>query len=317
MFVFGTCQLAAAGNGHAIWPGVGILGMMNYRTPRECNGAVLHFALRRWNGCGMKIRIGTLDFLLAMFWFGLASAQTDIQPLSNAHAHNDYEHARPLLDALDHGFCSVEADIYLVEGKLLVAHDREQVTPGRTLQALYLDPLRARVKRNGGKVFPNGPEFTLLIDIKSEADATYHALRDVLKDYAEMLTAFRTNATESKAVTVILSGNRPVLAGETLRYAAIDGRLANLETDESRHLIPLISDNWTKHFQWRGTGALAEEERMKLKDIVERTHQQGRKLRFWATPDKPEAWRVLQQAGVDLINTDDLAGLQKFLVKDK
>src|SRR4051794_20826781 len=62
-------------------------------------------------------------------------------PLVHAHAHNDYEHPRPLLDALDAGFCSVEADIYLVDGKLLVAHNRKDVRPDRTLQSLYLDPL--------------------------------------------------------------------------------------------------------------------------------------------------------------------------------
>ena len=33
-------------------------------------------------------------------------------PLIHAHAHNDYQHKRPLLDALDHDFCSVEADVY-------------------------------------------------------------------------------------------------------------------------------------------------------------------------------------------------------------
>ena len=32
-------------------------------------------------------------------------------PLARAHAHNDYEHPRPLRDALDHGFTSVEADV--------------------------------------------------------------------------------------------------------------------------------------------------------------------------------------------------------------
>jgi len=255
-------------------------------------------------------------FLPALFAVALASAQVKTQPLIHAHAHNDYAHSRPLLDALEHGFCSVEADIYLVEGQLLVAHDRDQVQRERTLQALYLNPLRERVKKNGGKVFADGPELTLLIDIKSDADPTYAVLRSVLKEYAEMLTVFRTNATESKAVTVILSGNRPqaVLAQESLRYAAIDGRLPNLETNESRHLIPLISDNWTRHFQWRGTGAMPEEERRKLKDIVGRTHQQGRRLRFWATPDTLEAWRELQRAGVDLINTDDLAGLRKFFL---
>ena len=77
-----------------------------------------------------------------------------VVPLRHAHAHNDYEHTRPLLDALDHGFCGVEADIYLVSGKLLVAHDRKDAKPERTLQALYLDPLRERVKANGGRVYP-------------------------------------------------------------------------------------------------------------------------------------------------------------------
>src|SRR5688572_31979100 len=63
-------------------------------------------------------------------------------PLPRAHAHNDYEHTRPLIDALEFGFCSVEADIWLVNGQLLVAHDLKDAKAGRTLQALYLDPLR-------------------------------------------------------------------------------------------------------------------------------------------------------------------------------
>src|SRR2546423_5960366 len=100
-----------------------------------------------------------------------------VRPLLHAHAHNDYEHARPLLDALEHGFCSIEADVYLVNGQLLVAHDREKVSPARTLQTLYLDPLRERVRKNGGRVFPNGPDITLLIDVKSGAEETYAALK--------------------------------------------------------------------------------------------------------------------------------------------
>src|SRR5262245_36960462 len=77
--------------------------------------------------------------------FSPMPATAQITPLVHAHAHNDYEHPRPLLDALDHGFCSVEADIWLVDGKLLVAHDRDKVKPDGTFQALYLDPLRERV----------------------------------------------------------------------------------------------------------------------------------------------------------------------------
>ena len=40
-------------------------------------------------------------------------------------------------------------------------------------QALYLDPLRERVRKNGGRVYANGPEFTLLIDLKSDWRTIY------------------------------------------------------------------------------------------------------------------------------------------------
>src|SRR5687767_2847829 len=106
-------------------------------------------------------------------------------PLVGAHAHNDYEHPRPLLDALDRGFCSVEADVYLIEGRLLVAHDRKDVKPERTLEKLYLEPLRERVRRNGGRVFRNGPAVMLFVDLKSEAATTYATLHGVLERYAE------------------------------------------------------------------------------------------------------------------------------------
>src|SRR4051812_22414032 len=71
-----------------------------------------------------------------------------------AHSHNDYEQTRPLFDTLAHGFLSVEADIWFQNEKLLVAHTPLAWKPDRTLQSLYLDPLRERVKRNGGKVYP-------------------------------------------------------------------------------------------------------------------------------------------------------------------
>src|SRR5439155_7031381 len=135
-----------------------------------------------------------LGFGIWSFSFVFASEPT---PLIHTHAHNDYEHKRPLFDALDHGFCSVEADIYLVEGQLLVAHNRSQVNPDRTLQKLYLDPLRVRVKKNRGRVYAGGPEVMLLIDIKTDWKTTYPVLRETLKQCADMLTVFHGDATET------------------------------------------------------------------------------------------------------------------------
>src|SRR5262249_35479221 len=169
-------------------------------------------------------------------------------PLTRVHAHNDYEHKRPLLDALDHGFCSIEADIYLVDGQLLVAHDRRDVRPERTLQALYLDPLRRRAKQNGGRGYPNRPEVTLLIDLKSDWTTIYPVLRGVLQEYGDMLVTFRGGVKQTNAIIAIITGNRSktMFDGESVRYAGYDGELSDLDSDNTSQLIPWISSEWSK-----------------------------------------------------------------------
>ena len=253
--------------------------------------------------------------LIAVLSAGLVQLTAAPRPLIHAHAHNDYEHARPLLDALDQGFCGVEADIYLVDGQLLVAHDRDKVKPERTLQALYLDPLRERVKKNGGSVFAKGPEFTLLIDLKSDWKAVYPVLRAVLTNYADVLTTFRDGDKRTRAITVVISGNRSLemFAGEATRYAGYDGLLTDLDSTAPATLIPWISADWKMNFKWRGDGAMPEAEKTKLGEIVTKAHGQGRRVRFWGAPDKENFWRAMRAADVDLINTDNLAGLAQFL----
>jgi hypothetical protein len=238
-------------------------------------------------------------------------------PLLRGHAHNDYEHPRPLFDALDRGFCSVEADVWLVDGELRVAHDQKDARPGKTLQRLYLDPLWERVRRNGGRVYRDVPSVTLLVDVKSDPTNTYRLLRTVLRPYARMLTRFERTRTRTNAVTVIISGNRPreLMQAEPVREAALDGRLPDLDGPALPQLIPLVSDNWAQYCQWKGRpadGPLPEADRRKLREWVDRAHRQGRRLRLWGTPDTPAAWKELADAGVDLINTDDLAGLAAF-----
>jgi hypothetical protein len=262
-----------------------------------------------------------LSFCIAIWILSTAVAAeipaTHREPLAHAHAHNDYKHNRPLLDALEHGFCNVEADIFLIKGELLVAHEAEETTPGRTLESLYLAPLKAIASTNRGRIFRGGPSITLLIDIKTEAEATYKTLRPLLQKYSEVLTYFTAERVETNAVTVVLSGNRPrrTLLEERERLAAFDGRLADLEQKLPRSFMPLVSDNWRAHFTWNGEGSLSESEGRKLSELVARVHAEGRKFRLWAIPDKEIAWKLLRDAGVDLINTDDLSGLSSFLRK--
>lgn len=47
------------------------------------------------------------------------------------HSHNDYDQARPFWGAYEANAASIEADIWLIDGAIYVAHDREDVHPER------------------------------------------------------------------------------------------------------------------------------------------------------------------------------------------
>ena len=235
-------------------------------------------------------------------------------PLTRAHAHNDYEHTHPLADALAQGFGSIEADVYPIDGELLVAHDVGNVKPDRTLEKLYLAPIKERFDQNKGQVIPGLRTLILLIDIKTNGLLAYQTLEKQIEKYKSMLTEFADGKVKTNAVTIILSGDRPreYLTAQKQRWAALDGRLVDLSQNPSTALIPLVSDAWSAHFKWK-TGPRPAEEATHLKEIISQAHQQGRLLRFWAVPDRVEAWAMLYDAGVDLINTDHLEELSAFL----
>lgn len=244
-------------------------------------------------------------------------APASVTPILHAHAHNDYEHTHPLFDALDNGFTSVEADVHLIDGKLLVAHNRKDVRPDRTLQSLYLDPLMHRIQANGGRVYPGGPTVVLLIDVKTDAAATYDAIKAALEPYRSMLTTWHDDQPRPGAITVIITGNRSQqrIAADADRLAACDGELPDLDANPPAELVPWISTQWTKSFKWDGRGAMPPAELEKLRQIVQKCHAQHRKLRFWGAPDTPAFWAVLRDNDVDLINTDHLPECRAFLLK--
>ena len=113
-------------------------GQSASQIAKELGGVTCNAVIGKVHRLGLSNRAGS----------GTAKTEAkpaeETKPVPQAHAHNDYYHQRPLLDALSHGFCSVEADIFLVDGKLLVGHSRSELKPNNTLERLYLDPLRAR-----------------------------------------------------------------------------------------------------------------------------------------------------------------------------
>lgn len=235
-------------------------------------------------------------------------------PARRLHAHNDYLQPVPLA-SLRHGVGSVEADVYLVDGRLLVAHERWQLQPHKSLQALYLEPLAAAAAR--GELPAGEPPFVLLVDVKADADAAYLRLVEELAPLRPWLTHFRDGRIERGAITVLVSGARPSrrLLDVPERVVALDGRPGDLDQNPPPpvHLVPWISTSFRSIAEWTGSDDLLPDERERIEDLVERTHAQGRELRFWSAPDRPEGWRAFVELGVDRISTDRPAAAARWM----
>ncbi len=245
--------------------------------------------------------------LVLVYLFQFASAQ--VHP--NAHAHNDYEHSRPLLDALANGFASVEADIHLIAGELYVSHGKPTPSPLITLEKLYLQPLDSLCARYGSVYKDSGATLLLLIDIKTDAKTTVMELIRVMKRHPTLFPQERPSTN----VQVIISGNRDydMILKEDL--VSLDGRPNDLGRGFSSGKMPVISDHFGNWMHWNGRGKPETGEIQKVRTLASRTHAEGKKLRLWAIPDNENSWQVLLEAGVDLINTDQLHALNDYLVR--
>jgi hypothetical protein len=224
-------------------------------------------------------------------------------PLAHGHSHNDYLRRRPLLDALQAGFGSLEIDVFVHRETLIVSHLPRGLGRKPKLESLYLLPLLEQVRVNGGRIYAGDTSaLTLMIDFKSPAEETLNTLLRVMGGYPEL---FLREHGLSPPVRVVISGSRP--DPEMLKdqpYAIkLDGRLENLGA-EYRANYPWVSASWHGLFGRRRVDQLSAQERSQLMTWCSKAQESGQQLRFWATPEDPELWEDLLSLGVYRINTD-------------
>lgn len=232
-------------------------------------------------------------------------------PLVFKHAHNDYEHGRPLLDALAQGFESVEADIWLDGADIGVSHGGAPYVG--SLSSLYLDPLAQRIADNNGSVHGDGKPFFLWIDLKQGSAELQTLLADQLSA-REWLTEFDDEGVVKQgAVTVFLTGDD---AGKkSLVNRAAPRRFARDSNDFKSTDVPAdgkwraYAVNYFAFMQWDGNGNLPITQKRQLENLVNGAHASGRVIRIFSNPDTPEYWRAAKAAGVDFVNTDKLEQL--------
>ena len=226
------------------------------------------------------------------------------------HAHNDYEKPVPLYAALEAAAYSIEVDIFLVKGELLVAHSLKETNKKKTLQSLYLNPIISLFKKHKGSVSADSSyKPSLVIDIKQNCP-------DVLKELVRIfkpLGAYFDRSVNPHAVQLIISGDRGPSAewNNYPSYIYFDGRPFEEYSPAEIKKIAMVSDNYYKYLAQRTNLG----DSIKIRTVVNKAHEWNKPFRFWASPDTEAAWKLLYRNGADIINTDKPVECREYFEK--
>jgi len=236
-----------------------------------------------------------------------------------AYAHNDYLNTIPLTEALQLGFRGVEVDYFLVDGELLVGHEREETKAGRTVEALYLSPLRDFFEKVG-PMCPGGLPFLLNIESKLDGPESYQALHRLLARYEDILTTVRSGVVQPGPVQVVLVGWIPdldYLLEQPVRYVAVQAHYNDLPPDHDRypgHLLKMISLNYNQKTISRGMEPVSPRLKRRLDLLIGLAREKpGRWVRVYNVPSKQDTYDDLIETGIDLIGTKDIRGAHRLL----
>ncbi|MEP7279379.1 MAG: phosphatidylinositol-specific phospholipase C/glycerophosphodiester phosphodiesterase family protein [Bacteroidota bacterium] len=265
----------------------------------------------------MPVKHIFLFFITILLATPFLSAQ--VIALPHAYAHNDYWHKRPLFDALDNGFTYVEADIYLRHSRLMVCQRLPLLRKKNTIEELYLQPFFNRLANANGDAQTALDTIVIMIDIKSNGNKTYAALREVLDKYNSILSTCEEGKVTIRNLTLVLTGHRPLrlLGSETCRYVFADADLRKINRSNNySEMFTTASCKYSNLLTWRGRGIIPQFQKKRLQDLVVKAHLSGTKVRLWGSPENETVWLFLRNCGVDLINTDKLVALKHFFTRD-
>ena len=227
-----------------------------------------------------------------LFLFGFCTVLSQDYKM---HSHNDYQQNIPFWKAFGAEVQSIEVDVFLRDGKLLVAHELNEANQDRTLERLYLEPLKEVIELGLLK----NRSLQLLIDVKSDATTTLNAIVSTLKEYPLII--------DNDKVSIVISGNRPAQSNYVNYPEFIFFDYQSLEPVgdvEVLKKIAMVSLSFTNFSEWNGKGRLTADDYKIVTEVIDKAHALDKPFRFWATPDSKSAWKAFADMGVDFINTD-------------
>ncbi len=225
------------------------------------------------------------------------------------HSHNDYNRTAPFWEAYSQHCQSIEADVFLHNGELLVGHEVEDLKPENSFLRLYVDPIVRTFRANGGKMWAGSQDrLMLLVELKSATEPT-------LTEVIEQLEEFPDVFCSPEGVKVAITGNTP--SKDHFRdypeWVGFDGDIRETYTLAQLERVALVSNSFRMFAKkWNGKGRMIDPELNAVKDAIAKVHSWGKPIRFWEAPEGTTAYFTFWKLGVDIINTDKPAVAHLF-----
>jgi hypothetical protein len=258
------------------------------------------------------------------------------------HSHNDYWRPIPFYSALSVGAASIEADVWLYNGTLHIGHEESALTNARTFDSLYIQPILSVLRaqnpispfltngptKNGVYDTSSGQTLYLFVDVKTNGEETFPYVIKALQPLraAGYLTTFNGTGVTPGPVTVVGTGNTPldqvqgvgnVTHPRDYFYDAPIPTLGTTFSNITADVSPIASTDFAVQFGSVRNETFNATQLALLESQVATAHAKGIAVRYWDQPGWPVStrnaiWRTLWNAGVDLLNVDDLEGIANF-----
>lgn len=248
----------------------------------------------------------------------LMFSETATSQIPLIHAHNDFQRTEPLTNALRHRVYSIEADVFLVNDTLRVAHKENELAAAPTLWEMYLQPIIKLFNENKGCISTDSSYSpVLMIDVKKSSRASLANLVQLLSPHPSVFD----RSTNPLAVQIVISGDRPPRKkteedpdGESSwtrypKYIFFDGRPKDDYDNATLQRVVFISDSYFNYV------VPSDSIDHNIRQVVQKVHGMGKLLRLYTAPDSPAAWERLQKLGVDIINTDKVTECSNFFAE--
>ena len=154
----------------------------------------------------------------------------------------------------------------------------------------------------------------LLVDFKGDADKSAELLQRAVGPLRPYLSRVdKKGRFHQGKITVLISGNRPKehtlvhKSGE--RFLFLDGRQRDIRDNTDTTLVPMVSLPWRDLHLARVLGRGEQH----MKNIVQKAHEQGKRIRIWGAPNHEEAWLSMVKSNIDLVSVDDHPRYLRFV----